>query len=50
MKKRYDIGVTTAMEYNKALADYKVAEANVINAKYTLMYNGEVIKVLRGEE
>ncbi|ERJ60880.1 hypothetical protein M472_19175 [Sphingobacterium paucimobilis HER1398] len=30
--------------------DYDVAEANVIKAKYTLMYNGEVIKVLRGEE
>ena len=49
MKERYDIGVTTAMEYNKALLDYNVAEANVIKAKYTLMYNGEVIKVLKGE-
>ncbi|MBL1408062.1 hypothetical protein [Sphingobacterium faecale] len=46
----YDIGVTTAMEYNKALLDYNVAEANVIKARYILMYNGEVIKVLRGEK
>lgn len=38
------------MEYNKALLDYNLAEANVIKAKYTLMYNGEVIKMLRGEK
>lgn len=50
MKERYDIGVTTAMEYNKALLDYNVAESNVIKARYILMYNGVVIKVLRGEK
>lgn len=50
MKEHYDIDVTTAMEYNKALLDYNVAEANVIKARYTLMYNGEVIKVLMGEK
>lgn len=50
MKERYDIGVTTAMEYNKALLDYNVVEPNVIKAKYTLMYNGEVIRGLKGEK
>ncbi|MCW3467003.1 TolC family protein [Chitinophaga nivalis] len=49
MKERYDIGETSAMEYNKALLDYNVAAANVIKAKYTLMYNVEVLRVLRGE-
>lgn len=49
MKERYDIGETSAMEYNKALLDYNVAETNVIKAKYTLMYNMEVIRVLKGE-
>lgn len=49
VKELYDLGITSAMEYNKALLDYNVAESNVIKIKYTLMYNGEVIKILRGE-
>ena len=49
MKERYDIGETNAMDYNKALLDYNVSEANVVKAKYTLMYNVEVIRVLKGE-
>ncbi|NSL88808.1 TolC family protein [Chitinophaga sp. Mgbs1] len=49
VKERYDIGETNAMDYNKALLDYNVAAANVIKARYTLMYNVEVIRVLQGE-
>src|SRR5690606_25094066 len=33
VKERYDIGVSNAIEYNKAILDFNIAEANVIKAK-----------------
>jgi len=50
MQKRYAIGVATAMEYNKSLLDYNIAEANVIKSRYNLMYNYEMIRVLIGQD
>ena len=46
MKNRYDLGLTTAMDLAKALLDYNLAELNLIRAKYLIIYNQEVLKVL----
>ncbi|WP_160069129.1 TolC family protein [Sphingobacterium bovisgrunnientis] len=48
VKERYDIGVSNAIEYNKALLEFNLAEANVIKSKYTIIYNLETLKILEG--
>lgn len=47
VKERYDIGVSNAIEYNKALLDFNIAESNVIKYRYTVIYNLEVLNVLK---
>lgn len=46
MNELYNAGVTTAMEFNKALLDYNIAELNTIKAKYMLIYHIEVVTLL----
>ena len=47
VKERYDIGVSNAIEYNKAILDFNLSEANVIKAKYTIIFNLETLKILK---
>lgn len=47
IKERYDIGVSNAIDYNKALLDFNVSEANVIKSKYTIIFNLEILKILK---
>jgi outer membrane protein len=49
IKERYDIGVSNAIEYNKALLDYNISESNAIKGKYTLIYNSQVLELLKGD-
>ncbi|MEN5231837.1 TolC family protein [Sphingobacterium faecium] len=46
VKESYDHGVINAIDYNKALLDYNLAEFNVIKAKYTMLYNMHVLNLL----
>jgi outer membrane protein len=46
MKERYALGLTTAMDLAKALLDYNLAELSLIRAKYLIIYNQEVLKIL----
>lgn len=46
IKERYDIGVSNAIEYNKALLDYNISESNVIKGRYTIIFNLETLKLL----
>ena len=48
VKERYDIGISNAIEYNKAILDFNIAEANVIKAKYTIIFNLVTLKILNG--
>lgn len=47
IKERYDVGVSNAIDYNKALLDFNVSEANVIKSKYTIIFNLETLKILK---
>ena len=49
MKLRQDIGVANAVEFGKSLLDMNVAEAEVVRAKYMLLYNREVVKMFFDE-
>ncbi|TJY67721.1 TolC family protein [Sphingobacterium alkalisoli] len=46
MKERYEIGMASSMDYSKALLDYNISEFNLIRAKYNVLYNQEILKVL----
>ena len=46
MKERYEIGMASSMDYSKALLDYNISEFNLIRAKYSVLYNQEILKVL----
>lgn len=46
IKERYALGVSNAMEFNKAQLDLNLSELNLIKSTYTCRFNYQVLKVL----
>ena len=46
MNERYKIGKSSSMDLYKALTDYNVSEFRLINARYSMLYKGEILKTL----
>lgn len=47
IEEQYTLGTLSAIDYHKAMMDYKLAQINAIKTKYTLLYAKEILKVFR---